>query len=429
MARTDGRAPDALRPVRFTRGYLKHAHGLVPVRARRHRRAVRRDDRRAASPAWRRGSGLGWVTAEYSLLPASTHDAHAPRGRRPAASSGRTHEIQRLIGRSLRTRRRPRRAGRGVHRQRRLRRPPGRRRHAHRGDHRRVHRAARRARDLARRRQDRRAAAARPRRRDLRRRRRRRAPARPRLRRGLRAEVDMNVVMDGDGPLHRGAGHRRARAVRPRSASTSCSTSRPAGIDELVALQREAIVGGHRDRMAAESASASSSRPRNKGKLVEIRAALAPPGWEFVAGEDLGSLPDVEETGDDLLRQRAASRPTRTTATSAASPALADDSGLEVDALKGAPGRALRALRGREGRRDADNNAQAAARARRRAAATSARRASAARSCSSTRTGRVVTASRDVRGPHRARAARHRRLRLRPALPARRDARARRWPS
>jgi ribonuclease PH len=101
MRRTDGRAADALRPVHFTRGYLKHAHGSC---------LVDQGDTRVLCAAnildgvsmWRRGKKLGWVTAEYSLLPASTHT----RTRREAASGGqkgRTHEIQRLIGRSLRT--------------------------------------------------------------------------------------------------------------------------------------------------------------------------------------------------------------------------------------------------------------------------------------------------------------------------------------
>lgn len=100
MERYQGRAADALRPVRFERGYLKHSHGSC---------IVEQGDTRVLCAAnmldgvsrWRRGRDLGWVTAEYSLLPASTHT----RTRREAASGGqvgRTHEIQRLIGRALR---------------------------------------------------------------------------------------------------------------------------------------------------------------------------------------------------------------------------------------------------------------------------------------------------------------------------------------
>jgi len=98
--REDGRTPDALRPVTITRNWLDHAEGSVLVEFGRTRVLC------AASvtegvPRWRRGSGLGWVTAEYAMLPRSTHtrsDRESVRGR----IGGRTHEISRLIGRSLR---------------------------------------------------------------------------------------------------------------------------------------------------------------------------------------------------------------------------------------------------------------------------------------------------------------------------------------
>ncbi len=101
MDRADDRARDALRPVRLTRGYLKHAQGscLFELGDTVVLCAASVSDSVAQ---WRRGSGLGWVTAEYSMLPASTHS----RRRREVGASGiggRTHEIQRLIGRSLRT--------------------------------------------------------------------------------------------------------------------------------------------------------------------------------------------------------------------------------------------------------------------------------------------------------------------------------------
>lgn len=101
MPRTDGRAPDALRPIRFTRRYLKTAQGscVFEIGDTIVLCAATVSDGVAA---WRRGSGLGWITAEYSLLPASTN----VRTRREAAAgrlTGRTQEIQRLIGRSLRT--------------------------------------------------------------------------------------------------------------------------------------------------------------------------------------------------------------------------------------------------------------------------------------------------------------------------------------
>lgn len=97
----EGRRTGELRPIALTRGYLRHAHGscLFELGDTKVLCAATFSDTIAA---WRRGSGLGWVTAEYSLLPASTHT----RTRREVAAgspSGRTHEIQRLIGRSLRS--------------------------------------------------------------------------------------------------------------------------------------------------------------------------------------------------------------------------------------------------------------------------------------------------------------------------------------
>jgi len=98
--RPDGRADDALRPVRITRNWLDHAEGSVLVEFGKTRVLC------AASvtegvPRWRKGSGLGWVTAEYAMLPRSTHtrsDRESVKGR----IGGRTHEISRLVGRSLR---------------------------------------------------------------------------------------------------------------------------------------------------------------------------------------------------------------------------------------------------------------------------------------------------------------------------------------
>ncbi|HVX69210.1 MAG TPA: ribonuclease PH [Mycobacteriales bacterium] len=98
--RPDGRADDALRPVTITRHWLDHAEGSVLVEFGRTRVLC------AASvtegvPRWRKGSGLGWVTAEYAMLPRSTHtrsDRESVKGR----IGGRTHEISRLVGRSLR---------------------------------------------------------------------------------------------------------------------------------------------------------------------------------------------------------------------------------------------------------------------------------------------------------------------------------------
>ncbi|GAA4660555.1 ribonuclease PH [Kineococcus glutinatus] len=99
-ARVDGRAPDELRPVRITRNWLEHAEGSVLVEFGSTKVLC------AASftegvPRWRKGSGNGWVTAEYAMLPRATNT----RGERESVKGrigGRTHEISRLIGRSLR---------------------------------------------------------------------------------------------------------------------------------------------------------------------------------------------------------------------------------------------------------------------------------------------------------------------------------------
>lgn len=101
MTRNDGRQPDELRPMKFERDYTAFAPGSVLVTFGRTKVLCTASlDERV--PPWLRNSGKGWVTAEYSLLPGSTHT----RSNREAAKgkqSGRTQEIQRLIGRSLRS--------------------------------------------------------------------------------------------------------------------------------------------------------------------------------------------------------------------------------------------------------------------------------------------------------------------------------------
>ncbi|MCX8006544.1 MAG: ribonuclease PH [Coriobacteriia bacterium] len=101
MDRSGGRGQRDLRPLHVVRRYLKHAHGscLIELGDTRVLCAATMAD---AVAQWRRGSGLGWVTAEYSLLPASTH-TRSKREVGPGSPSGRTHEIQRLIGRALRS--------------------------------------------------------------------------------------------------------------------------------------------------------------------------------------------------------------------------------------------------------------------------------------------------------------------------------------
>ena len=225
--RNDGREPDELRPIAFTRDYTELAMGSVLVEMGRTRVLCTAsvEDR---VPPWLRGKGKGWVTAEYSMLPGLDARAGRPRGGQGQAE--RPHPGDPAPHRPLAARGdRPGRARRGAD-HRRLRRAAGRRRHAHRVDLRRLPRAARRV--LA------------PRRRRSRSPRTRSPTCAPRSRsasstrcraststtpRTRRAEVDMNVVHD----RRRASSSRcRARPRAPRSAaasSTRCSSSPSSG--------------------------------------------------------------------------------------------------------------------------------------------------------------------------------------------------------
>jgi ribonuclease PH len=100
ITRSGSRAPDTLRPVRLVRHYTKHAEGSVLVEFG-DTKVLCTASVEERVPPHKKGSGEGWVTAEYGMLPRSTHtrsEREAARGKQ----SGRTQEIQRLIGRSLR---------------------------------------------------------------------------------------------------------------------------------------------------------------------------------------------------------------------------------------------------------------------------------------------------------------------------------------
>jgi ribonuclease PH len=100
MARPDGRAADQLRPVTITREWQKYAEGSALVEFGE-TKVICSASVQQGVPRWRKGSGLGWVTAEYAMLPRATltrNDRESVRGK----IGGRTHEISRLIGRSLR---------------------------------------------------------------------------------------------------------------------------------------------------------------------------------------------------------------------------------------------------------------------------------------------------------------------------------------
>lgn len=100
MSRIDGRTPEQLRPITIQRGWSKHAEGSVLV-SFGDTKVFCTASVTEGVPRWRKGSGEGWVTAEYSMLPRATNtrgDRESVRGK----IGGRTHEISRLIGRSLR---------------------------------------------------------------------------------------------------------------------------------------------------------------------------------------------------------------------------------------------------------------------------------------------------------------------------------------
>ncbi|HTY20267.1 MAG TPA: ribonuclease PH, partial [Geobacteraceae bacterium] len=99
--RSDGRRDDALREVRITRNFSIHAEGSVLIEFG-DTRVICTASIEESVPPFLRGKGSGWVTAEYSMLPRSTH-TRSPRESAKGKVGGRTHEIQRLIGRSLRS--------------------------------------------------------------------------------------------------------------------------------------------------------------------------------------------------------------------------------------------------------------------------------------------------------------------------------------
>jgi ribonuclease PH len=100
MTRPDGRAADQLRPIRITRNWQAYAEGSALIEFGETKVLCAASVTQGV-PRWRKGSGLGWVTAEYSMLPRATltrNDRESVRGK----IGGRTHEISRLIGRALR---------------------------------------------------------------------------------------------------------------------------------------------------------------------------------------------------------------------------------------------------------------------------------------------------------------------------------------
>ena len=340
--RADGRRPDQLREVRFTRGWLGQAEGSVLVEYGQTRVLV------AASvtegvPRWRKGSGLGWVTSEYAMLPRATNtrnDRESVKGR----IGGRTHEISRLIGRSLRAVIDYRALGENtivldcdV-----LQADGGTRTASITGAYVALSDAVSWLRD-----------------RNL-------LTAEPLTgsvaavsvgvvdgtpmldlcySEDVVAEVDMNIVMSGDGKFIEVQGTAEGRAVRPRR------VGHPAG----------SRLGGLRGagRVAARGLGGMTSRvvlaTHNAKKLAELRriAVQAAPDVEILGLAEVAPYPEPAETertfaGNALLKARAC-------VVATGLPALADDSGLEVDVLNGMPGVRSARWAGPEAT-DTDNN-------------------------------------------------------------------------
>jgi ribonuclease PH len=101
VKRSDGRGPESMRPVRITRNYMKHAEGSVLIEMG-DTKVICSASVEERVPQFLRNTGKGWITAEYSMLPRSTH-TRTSRDSLTGRGSGRAFEIQRLIGRSLRS--------------------------------------------------------------------------------------------------------------------------------------------------------------------------------------------------------------------------------------------------------------------------------------------------------------------------------------
>ncbi len=135
--RSDGRKPNQLRPLKITPSYIKTADGSVLIEMG-DTRVICTAKLEERVPPFLRNSGKGWITAEYGMLPGSSQQRIGRESSRGKVG-GRTHEIQRLIGRSLRSDRRSQESRRALYLDR-LRRDSSRWRHAHGIDHRRLYR-------------------------------------------------------------------------------------------------------------------------------------------------------------------------------------------------------------------------------------------------------------------------------------------------
>ena len=321
-----------------------HAAHAALHQARRRLGARSRSATRASSarrsveervPPFRRNSGKGWVTAEYGMLPRAT----TTRSQREASAGkvgGRTQEIQRLIGRSLRAVTRLEELGErtiwvdcDV-----IQADGGTRTASITGGFVALVLALQRLREQGVLAHD---AGRRLRRRHQRRHRRRRAAARPRLRGGLARRRGHERRPDRRRPVHRGAGHGRGRAVRPRRARLRCSTSPQDGIqraERAAARDRRPRCGNRED--ARDPLPARSRRPT---RASCARSATCSRGCDVdVSGARATSRPIDGARGDGATFDENARAKALYYAAATGRLVVAEDSGLEIDALDGAPG-------------------------------------------------------------------------------------------
>ena len=322
MSRPDGRGNDALRPVASELGFQEWAAGSILFSMGKTRvlcAASVSDD----PPRWLRGTGKGWVTAEYSMLPASTNE-RSFREVNKGRPGGRTQEIQRLIGRALRSVTDLRAMGErmitidcDV-----LQADAGTRTASITGGYVALALALR-GLELEHVLRDSVAAVSvgiieGEARLDL------------CYEEDAGAEVDFNVVMTGEGALVEVQGTAEGTPFSRADLDAMLDLA-TAGIGELTDVQRTpAGIVTLPERIALAT--------RNAHKLRELTRICAawPVAWVTVEDHDPADFPDVEETGDTYLEN--ATLKARAVAAALGLPALADDSGIEVDALGGRPG-------------------------------------------------------------------------------------------
>ena len=241
------------------------------------------------------------------------------------------------------------------------------------------------------------------------------------------AETDMNVVMNNGGAFIEIQGTAEGHAFRRARARSRCSTSPADACEQLFAAQLAALQAPlEATPPGAEAVTRTAAFPArlvlatgNAGKLREMRAILAPWHVEVLPLSDFTTAA-ADETGHTFVEN--AILKARFAAQAAGLPAIADDSGLEVDALDGAPGHPLRALRRRGRRRRGEQRASCCANSRQVRRRRRGPRATAARwsTCAAPIDPAPLVCAGELGRAHRPRAARQRRLRLRPAVRRRR---------